>query len=277
METAPQRFTQVAPLYRREARDAFPVVAAVHALAAELAVPHLTEKDFKAMRAANRRFAEALKDNASTPPWPRTTPSTRSSSTSRANGEIPRVLDRLMPRVRRLERMRFGSLAGPRLGAASTTRIIAAAAAADVRQDRRAGSRELALPRNPHRPELRMTATTQPDVHDPETLATARALLDAATGPREMQQRGAATRSPATSAGAATSASTCSRPRRSSARRSRSSSPPRSARERPKATSARSTAGSRARSTSTRSRRWPSSCSRSSSRPTTPSTAWWRA
>ena len=33
-----------------------------------------------------------------------------------------------------------------------------------------------------------MTATTQPDVHDPETLATARALLDAAAGPQEMQR-----------------------------------------------------------------------------------------
>src|SRR3954468_2113782 len=38
VETAPQRFTRVAPLDRRTARDAFPVVAALHALAAELAV-----------------------------------------------------------------------------------------------------------------------------------------------------------------------------------------------------------------------------------------------
>ena len=37
VETAPQRFTRVAPLDRRAARDAFPVVAALHALAAELA------------------------------------------------------------------------------------------------------------------------------------------------------------------------------------------------------------------------------------------------
>ena len=37
VETAPQRYTRVAPLDRRAARDAFPIVAAVHALAAELA------------------------------------------------------------------------------------------------------------------------------------------------------------------------------------------------------------------------------------------------
>ncbi|MDA0183615.1 GntR family transcriptional regulator, partial [Solirubrobacter phytolaccae] len=37
VETEPQRFTRVTPLDRRAARDAFPVVAALHALAAELA------------------------------------------------------------------------------------------------------------------------------------------------------------------------------------------------------------------------------------------------
>ena len=60
VETEPQRFTRVAPLDRRAARDAFPVVAAVHALAAELAVPRLTAADLEAMRDANARFAAAL-------------------------------------------------------------------------------------------------------------------------------------------------------------------------------------------------------------------------
>ena len=61
VETAPQRYTRVAPLDRRAARDAFPVVAALHALAAELAVPRLGEHDLAAMRAANERFAHALR------------------------------------------------------------------------------------------------------------------------------------------------------------------------------------------------------------------------
>src|SRR4051794_41826036 len=39
VETAPQRFTRVAPLDRRAARGAFPVVASLHALAARLAAP----------------------------------------------------------------------------------------------------------------------------------------------------------------------------------------------------------------------------------------------
>jgi DNA-binding GntR family transcriptional regulator len=131
VETAPQRFTQVAPLYRREARDAFPVVAAVHALAAELAIAHLTEKDFKALRAANRRFAEALRDNRVDTALAEDDAFHAIFVDVSANGEIPRVLDRLMPRVRRLERMRFGSLAG-RDSVRQHDRIIAAAAAADV-------------------------------------------------------------------------------------------------------------------------------------------------
>src|SRR3954469_2267925 len=60
VESAPQRFTRVAPLDRRTARDAFPVVAALHALAAELAHPRLVASDTEAMRAANQRFAAAL-------------------------------------------------------------------------------------------------------------------------------------------------------------------------------------------------------------------------
>src|SRR3954468_3417022 len=61
VETAPQRFTRVAPLDRREARDAFPVVAALHALAAQLAAPRLTHDDLTRMRVANERFADALR------------------------------------------------------------------------------------------------------------------------------------------------------------------------------------------------------------------------
>ena len=60
VETEPKRYTRVAPLDRREARDAFPVVAALHALAAELGVRHLTAADMRTMRAQNERFAQAI-------------------------------------------------------------------------------------------------------------------------------------------------------------------------------------------------------------------------
>src|SRR3954462_9229294 len=50
---AAQRFPRVAPLDRRAAQDAFPVVASLHALAAELAVGHLVQEDLDAMEDAN--------------------------------------------------------------------------------------------------------------------------------------------------------------------------------------------------------------------------------
>ena len=61
VETAPQRYTRVAPLDRDEARDAFQLVAAIQSLAARLAAPRMGQAELARARAANRRFAEALK------------------------------------------------------------------------------------------------------------------------------------------------------------------------------------------------------------------------
>jgi DNA-binding GntR family transcriptional regulator len=112
VETAPQRFTRVAPLDRRAARDAFPVVAALHQLAAELALPRLTDTDRAAMRAANEAFARALQANDVDAALAADDAFHGVFVIASTNGEIRRALDRLMPRVRRLERLRFGSLQG---------------------------------------------------------------------------------------------------------------------------------------------------------------------
>lgn len=112
VETAPQRFTRVTPLDRRAARDAFPVVAALHALATELAVPKLTEADRGALRDANNRFSEALRDGDVDAALEADDAFHGVFVTAAANAEIPRTLERLMPRIRRLERLRFGSLSG---------------------------------------------------------------------------------------------------------------------------------------------------------------------
>ena len=277
VETAPQRYTRVAPLDRRAARDAFPIVAAVHALAAELGVPRLTATDLDAMREANAQLrGRAAKTSTSTPRSPPTTPSTPCSLTASANAELTGVLDRLMPRLRRLERLRFGSLAGR----ASTRQHERDPRRRDRQRhhhDRRARPGELALARDPDRPELRMTAIAPPDIHDARTLAAARALLDAAADPQQMQRevlaavarneqwRGQRVHQPARARGA-------DEPDGPAAAVA-----PRSASARPRATSARSTAGSPAHATSTRSRRCASSSSSGCSRPTTPSTGWSRA
>src|SRR4051812_25430071 len=112
VETAPQRFTRVAPLDRRAARDAFPVVAALHALAAELAVPRLVAADLDAMAAANERFTQALAHADVDAALGADDAFHAVFLTASANTEVPRALARLMGRVRRLERLRFGSLSG---------------------------------------------------------------------------------------------------------------------------------------------------------------------
>ncbi len=112
VETAPQRFTRVAPLDRQAAGDAFPVVAALHALAAELAHPRLTGRDHDELRAANERFAQALDAGDVSAALAADDDFHGVFVTAAANAEIARSLDRLMGGVRRLERLRFGSLAG---------------------------------------------------------------------------------------------------------------------------------------------------------------------
>src|SRR4051794_4191579 len=61
VESAPNRYTRVAPLDRRDAQDAFQVVAALHALAATLGVPRVSDAELAAMRAANEHFAASMK------------------------------------------------------------------------------------------------------------------------------------------------------------------------------------------------------------------------
>jgi DNA-binding GntR family transcriptional regulator len=131
VETEPQRFTRVAPLDRRAARDAFPIVAAVHALAAELGVPRLTGADLGAMRAANDAFAAALKADDVDAALNADDAFHAVLLTASANSELTKTLDRLMPRLRRLERLRFGSLAG-RASVRQHDAILAAATDQDV-------------------------------------------------------------------------------------------------------------------------------------------------
>jgi DNA-binding GntR family transcriptional regulator len=131
VQTEPQRFTRVAPLDRRAARDAFPIVAAVHALAAELGVTRLVASDLAAMRAANARFAEALGEGDVDAALAADDAFHAVLLAASANAELAGVLDRLMPRLRRLERLRFGSLAG-RGSVRQHEGIVAAAAAKDV-------------------------------------------------------------------------------------------------------------------------------------------------
>jgi DNA-binding GntR family transcriptional regulator len=131
VETKPQSFTRVAPLSARDARDAFVVYAALEALAASLGVPRLTGDDLETMRAANREFADAL---AAVDVDAAIDADDRFHGVlvrAAANREIARSLERLLPKIRRLERARFGSLAGRR-SVEQHERIIALCAAGET-------------------------------------------------------------------------------------------------------------------------------------------------
>jgi DNA-binding GntR family transcriptional regulator len=114
VESAPNRYTRVAPLDRRDAQDAFQVVAALHALAATVGVPRVSEAEIAAMREANGRFAAALRADDVDGALAADDAFHDVLVHAAANGEVARSLERLMPRLRRLERLRFGSLAGRR-------------------------------------------------------------------------------------------------------------------------------------------------------------------
>ena len=114
VESAPNRYTRVAPLDRRDAQDAFQVVAALHALAATLGVARVSSGEVDAMAAANERFSSALAKSDVDAAVAADDAFHDVLVHASANGEIARSLERLMPRLRRLERLRFGSLVGRR-------------------------------------------------------------------------------------------------------------------------------------------------------------------
>jgi DNA-binding GntR family transcriptional regulator len=114
VESAPNRYTRVAPLDRRDARDAYPIVAALHALAAELGVPRLTRAGIRAMEVENDRFARAIAAADVDEALAADDAFHAVLINASANPAIASVLERLMPRLHRLERAQFGSLLGRR-------------------------------------------------------------------------------------------------------------------------------------------------------------------
>jgi DNA-binding GntR family transcriptional regulator len=112
VEMLPGALTRIVLLDMQAAQDAFLVVAVVQALATRLAVSRLTESDIGTLRQANNNLIVALEahdvvraiqaDDAFHEVFVRLS----------NNQEIRLTLDRLMPKVRRLEYAQFGSFAG---------------------------------------------------------------------------------------------------------------------------------------------------------------------
>lgn len=127
----PGRSTIVAPLDVRAALDASAVAAELHGLAARLAVPRLAADQIERMRTANAEFAAAL--DADDPEAARLADTAFHDVAveAGANRMLREALEQATPLLRRVELMRFGSLAG-RGSVEQHDRIIAACAAGDA-------------------------------------------------------------------------------------------------------------------------------------------------
>lgn len=107
----PGRATMVAPLDPGSTVNAQQVVAAMHELAARLAVPRLGPTDLAAMTGANARFAEAIKNNDADAALAADDEFHATMVGACGNEMVPLVLEQAMPVLRRVERQRFSSQA----------------------------------------------------------------------------------------------------------------------------------------------------------------------
>jgi DNA-binding GntR family transcriptional regulator len=110
VEVVPQAATRVAPVDLERAAHAFPVVAALQALATRLGVPGLTRAGLDAMRRHDADRARALTAGD--------IPAAIAADDhfhgvlidASGNAELRRTLDRLMPQIRRLDLLHFRAL-----------------------------------------------------------------------------------------------------------------------------------------------------------------------
>ncbi|GAB3079488.1 GntR family transcriptional regulator [Pedococcus soli] len=108
----PGRSTRVASLDARAVRDAQAVVAAMHELAVREAVPQLTSSDVERMRRANLRFATALEAGDADAALEADDELHGIPVAAAGNAAVSAVLEQYTPVLRRVERLRFASLAG---------------------------------------------------------------------------------------------------------------------------------------------------------------------
>lgn len=131
IETSPQRFTRVTTLSADDAASLFPVLAVLHALATELAVPRLEAGDLLALRNANDRHIAALTARNATAAYESDDRFHRIFVDAAANPVVVEGIAALEPRMHRLELLHAGALPGRR-ALAQHEAIIARAAAGDA-------------------------------------------------------------------------------------------------------------------------------------------------
>jgi DNA-binding GntR family transcriptional regulator len=131
VRAAPGRSTVVAEIDVAEVHDAQAVVASMHRLAVAESVARLTAADLERMREANHRFAAAIEAGDTDAALAADDDFHGVAVTVAGNRALATVLDQLTPVVRRLERLRFASLAGVE-SVALHARLVEACEAGDV-------------------------------------------------------------------------------------------------------------------------------------------------
>lgn len=128
VETEPQRYTRVTPLRFADARHAFPVLAVLHGLATELAVPLLAPGDISALNAENDAFMEGLRDGARERAFAADDHFHALFVERAANPCISQAVERLTPALHRVEKLASLQLPGGRSVAQHQAMVTRAAA-----------------------------------------------------------------------------------------------------------------------------------------------------
>jgi DNA-binding GntR family transcriptional regulator len=131
VESAPQRFTRVAPLDAKRAHDLFPVLAALHGLATEVAVPRMQPRDLQGLNAEIEEFVRALRAVDARAAYAADARFHAAFVRAAGNEHIATSLARLDPQLRRLEQALPGNLPGRR-SVAQHQAIVARTAAGDA-------------------------------------------------------------------------------------------------------------------------------------------------
>ena len=114
VEMAAQRFTRVATMSMRDVHDVVPLLAALHGLATELAVPRLGKADVRDLRVHNEAFTVALQNADSRAAFQADERFHEVFIDTSGNAEIARVVARLVPRLHRMQAMCRDRLPGKR-------------------------------------------------------------------------------------------------------------------------------------------------------------------
>ncbi|MBT2700774.1 GntR family transcriptional regulator [Bacillus sp. ISL-40] len=112
VESLPGSSTRVAPLKLEEAKHAFTVVAALHALAARLANPLLKETDIEELEFSNKTLRVAIEKGDVIKAIEADRAFHKVFLDAAANPEIALALERIIPKIQRLEISQFISLKG---------------------------------------------------------------------------------------------------------------------------------------------------------------------